>query len=309
MKSGSKLVILAALSANAIITAIKFIVALITRSSAMLAEAVHSAADTGNQVLLLLGLKRSQKPPDSTHPFGYGQEQYFWSFVVANMLFFVGAVVSVYEGIHKLQDPQPIERPWLIYAILGIAALIESVALFFAIKELNKTRRPGTGLLRAAQESKDTSVAVVFFEDTAALFGLAIAFFGVLAAQLTGLMLFDGIASILIGVLLATVAFVLAHETKELLIGEAASPEHVAAIRKAAAETPGVKAVGSVLTMHLGPRRILVNMNVDFEDQIRADELEGVVDNMEANIRKAVPAADKIFIEADDVKLTPSRRT
>ena len=309
MKSSSKLVILAALSANGLITVIKFVVALITRSSAMMAEAVHSAADTGNQVLLLLGLKRSQKPPDSTHPFGYGQEQYFWSFVVANMLFFVGAVVSVYEGIHKLQDPQPIERTWLIYAILGVAALIESVALFFAIKELNKTRRPGTGLLKAAQESKDTSVAVVFFEDTAALFGLLIAFLGVLAAQLTGLMLFDGVASILIGVLLAAVAFILAHETKELLIGEAASPENVAAIRKAAAETKGVKAVGSILTMHLGPRRILVNMNVDFEDQIRADELEGVVDAMEENIRRAVPAADKIFIEADDVKLTPSRRT
>jgi cation diffusion facilitator family transporter len=309
MKSGSKLVILAALVANSLITAIKFIVALITKSSAMLAEAVHSAADTGNQVLLLLGLKRSQKPPDAAHPFGYGQEQYFWSFVVANMLFFVGAVVSVYEGIHKLQDPQAIERPWLIYAILGVAAAIESVALFFAIKELNKTRRPGTGLLKAAQETKDTNVAVVFFEDTAALLGLFIAFVGVLMAQLTGNMLFDGVASIMIGVLLAVVAFVLAHETKELLIGEAASPENVAAIRKAAAETPGVKAVGSVLTMHLGPRRILINMNVDFEDQIPAEELEGVIDTMEENIRKAVPAADKIFIEADDVKLTPSRRT
>jgi cation diffusion facilitator family transporter len=309
MKSGSKLVILAALCANALITAIKFIVAMITRSSAMLAEAVHSAADTGNQVLLLLGLKRSQKPPDSTHPFGYGQEQYFWSFVVANMLFFVGAVVSVYEGIHKLQDPQPIERPWLIYAILGVAAVIESVALFFAVKELNKSRRPGTGLLKAAQETKDTSVAVVFFEDTAALLGLLIAFVGVATAQLTGMMLFDGIASIMIGVLLAVVAFVLAHETKELLIGEAASPENVAAIRKAAAETKGVKAVGNVLTMHLGPRRILINMNVDFEDQMPAEELEGVIDTIEENIRKAVPAADKIFIEADDVKLTPSRRT
>ena len=309
MKSGSKLVILAALCANALITAIKYVVALITRSSAMLAEAVHSTADTGNQVLLLLGLKRSQKPPDAAHPFGYGQEQYFWSFVVANMLFFVGAVVSVYEGIHKLQDPQPIERPWLIYAILGIAAAIESVALYFAVKELNKTRRPGTGLIRAAQETKDTNVAVVFFEDTAALLGLFIAFVGVLIAQLTGNMLFDGIASIMIGVLLAVVAFVLAHETKELLIGEAASPENVAAIRKAAAESRGVKVVGKILTMHLGPRRILINMNVDFEDQIRADELEDVIDEIEANIRKAVPAADKIFIEADDVKLTPSRRT
>jgi len=309
MKSSSKLVILAALSANALITVIKFVVALITRSSAMMAEGVHSAADTGNQVLLLLGLKRRQKPPDSAHPFGYGQEQYFWSFVVANMLFFVGAVVSVYEGIHKLQNPQPIEHPGLIYVILCVAALIESVALFFAIKELNKTRRPGTGLFKAAQETKDISVAVVFFEDTAALCGLTIAFIGVLLTQVTGMVFFDGIASILIGVLLAIVAYVLAHETKELLIGEAASPENVAAIRKAAAETKGVKAVGSILTMHLGPRRILVNMNVDFEDQIQADALEEVVDTMEENIRRVVPAADKIFIEADDVKLTTSRRT
>jgi cation diffusion facilitator family transporter len=309
MKPGSKFIVLAALLANTLICAIKFVVALITGSSAMLAEAVHSAADTGNQILLLLGLKRSQKPADSAHPFGYGQEQYFWSFVVANMLFFVGAVISIYEGIHKLQDPRGLERPWLIYTILGVSSLIESVTLIFAVREMNRSRRPGAGLLRSVRDTKDTSVAVVFLEDTAALCGLAIAFVGVLLADLTGLMVFDGIASILIGVLLAGVAFLLAHETKELLIGEAASPENVAAIRRAAEETRGVKAVGSILTMHLAPNRILVNMNVDFQDDLQDAQLEKIIDGLEERIRRAVPEVDKIFIEADTVTLKPSRCT
>jgi cation diffusion facilitator family transporter len=299
MASGSKTVVLAALIGNALIFAIKLIVALITRSSAMLAEAVHSMADTGNQVLLLLGLKRSLKPPDSTHPFGYGQEQYFWSFVVANMLFFVGAVVSVYEGIHKLQDPQPIEQVWLIYVILGVAFLIEGVALTIAYKELNRHREPGVGIIKALQQTKDTSVAVVFFEDTAALLGLLVAFTGVLLSQLTGLMVFDALASILIGVLLAVVAFLLAHETKELLIGESASPRNVELIRKTAMEMDEVSTIGELSTMHMGPKKILIAMNVEFQDHLQTDEIEAAIDRLEARIRSVVPDAGKIFIEAD----------
>ena len=179
--------------------------------------------------------------------------------------------------------------------------MIEGVALSFAIKELNKTRQPGTGLIQSVHLTKDTNVAVVFFEDTAALAGLVIAFFGVVLAQLTGLMIFDAIASILIGVLLAAVAFLLAYETKELLIGEAASPKNVELIRNAASQMPEVKAVGDVLTMHLGPKSILVTMNVDFQDRLSTRELEQAVDHLEEKIRKAVPAADRIFIEADKV--------
>jgi cation diffusion facilitator family transporter len=308
LKTGSKTVVLAALVGNGTIAVIKLVVALITLSSAMLAEAVHSFADTGNQFLLLLGLKRSKKPPDASHPFGYGQEQYFWSFLVANMLFFVGAVVSIYEGIHKIQDPQPIEHAWLIYIILGVSFVIEAVALYFAIRELNKHRTPGCGLLRAVRQSKDTSVAVVFLEDSAALGGLVIAFLGVLTAQLSGLVIFDAVASILIGILLAVVAFVLAYETKELLIGEAASPKNVALIREAAEKIPEVRAVGEILTMHMGPRRILVNINVEFKDDLLTDDLERTIDNLEARIREQVPAADKIFIEADTVIFKPSKR-
>jgi cation diffusion facilitator family transporter len=309
MKAGSKIVVIAALTGNGLIAIIKLLVAMVTMSSAMLAEAIHSFADTGNQFLLLLGLRRSQKPPDETHPFGYGQEVYFWSFVVANMLFFVGAVVSIYEGIHKLQEPTPIERPWLIYCILGVAFVIEAVALWFAIKELNRHRAPGVGLIRAARESKDTSVAVVFFEDTAALLGLVIAFVGVLLVQLTGLLIFDAIASILIGVLLAVVAYVLARETKELLIGEAASPKNLTLIRQAVSQVKEVQAVGELLTMHLGPRRILVNMNVEFTDGLQTDQIEQVIDRLEENIRKAVPSVDKIFIEADNVPVKPNQAT
>jgi cation diffusion facilitator family transporter len=292
-------VIIAALIGNAIIAAIKFIVATVSGSSAMMAEAVHSLADTGNQILLLMGLKKSQKPPDDDHPFGYGQEQYFWSFVVANMIFFIGAVVSIYEGIGKIKNPHPIENPGLIYIVLGISCAIEAVAFGIALRELHRTKAPGTSIFEAVKRTKDTNVAVVFFEDLAALCGLIIAFIGVLIAQLTGLMIFDGIASILIGVLLAAVAYLLASETKELLIGEAASPKNVRLIRKIAQEMDEVNAVGKILTMHLGPKSILVTMNVNFTDDLVADDMEHVIDVLEAKIRKQIPAADKIFIEAE----------
>jgi len=301
MNTGSKTVILAALIGNTLIAVIKLAVALITSSSAVLAEAVHSFADTGNQLLLLLGLKRSRKPADASHPFGYGQEQYFWSFVVANMLFFVGAVVSVYEGIAKFKNPHPIEHAWLIYSVLAVAFLIEALALRVAVKELNRHREPGTGLLKAVQQTKDTNVAVVFFEDSAALTGLVVAFVGVLLAELTGWVMFDAIASIIIGLLLGLVAFLLAHETKELLIGEAASPGNVARIRQCAANIVQVSKVGEVLTMHLGPDSILITMNVEFVDQLSTNEIEAAIDQLEAAIRQKVPSAGKIFIEAEAV--------
>jgi len=308
MKSGSKTVVLAALIGNGLIAVIKLVVALISGSSAMLAEAVHSFADTGNQFLLLLGLKRSRKPADSEHPFGYGQEQYFWSFVVANMLFFVGAVVSIYDGIDKISNPHPIEHPYLIYAILGAAFLIEGYALSVAYKELNKTRQPGVGLIQAVHRTKDTNVAVVFFEDSAALAGLLVAFLGVMLAQLTGLMIFDALASITIGVLLALVAFLLAYETKELLIGEAASPKNVEMIRQTTLELEQVTAVGIILTMHMGPRSILITMEVEFDDKLNTDQIETTIDQIEAEIRKVVPEADKIFIEAEQVAGGISKR-
>ncbi|MBN2497633.1 MAG: cation diffusion facilitator family transporter [Deltaproteobacteria bacterium] len=306
MASGSKKVVLAALAGNLLIAIIKLVVALLTLSSAMLAEAVHSFADTGNQFLLLLGLRRSRRPPDDLHPFGYGQEQYFWSFVVALMLFFVGAVVSVYEGVEKLQHPREIERAWMIYVILAISFVVEGTALLIATREFKKTRVPDTGLLEGIRRHKDTNVVVVMLEDSAALTGLLIAFAGVLTSELTGLGVFDGLASILIGLLLAAVAFLLAREAKDLLIGESASERHRRAIREAVQGFSEVEALGKIRTMHLAPSRILVTMDVQFIDGLDTDALEEAIDRIEAAIRKAVPAAESIYIEADRV-LEPDR--
>ncbi|MBW2700772.1 MAG: cation transporter [Deltaproteobacteria bacterium] len=306
MASGSRTAVIAALIGNLIIAVFKLVVAMITFSSAMMAEAVHSFADTGNQGLLLFGMRRSARPADEEHPFGYGQEQYFWSFVVANMIFFVGAVVSIYEGIHKLQDPQPIERAWLIYVVLGVSFVIEASAMSFAVREFNRTRPRDIGIYQAVRRSKDTNVVVVLFEDSAALLGLFVAFVGVLLADLTGWMIFDSLASITIGVLLASVAFLLARETKELLIGEAASKKHLKAIREATLSIDQVKILGLVRTMHLAPQKILVTMDVEFIDELDTDGVEDAIDQIEAAIRKVVPAVDTIYIEAERV-LTADR--
>jgi cation diffusion facilitator family transporter len=304
LKHGSKKVVLAAFAGNLIITVIKFIVAAITLSAAMLAEAIHSLADTGNQVLLLLGLRRSTKPADEAHPFGYGAEQYFWSFVVAIMLFFVGAVVSIYEGIGKLLEPHPIEKAWLIYIILGAAFLLESCALCIAWREFGKTRPPGAGVLASIIRSKDTNVVVVLLEDSAALAGLLIAFGGVVASELTGMAAFDAVASIAIGLLLALVAFVLAREVKELLIGESAGRIDRRAIAQTLATFVEIQAVGAVRTLQLAPDRILVAMDLEFADDLNTDAIEQLVGRIETAIRGRVPAADRIYIEAAQIHKT-----
>ncbi len=299
MKTGSRGVIVAALIANLVIAAIKFVVAFCTLSAAMLAEAVHSMADTGNQFLLLLGLRLSRKPADAAHPFGYGKEQYFWAFVVALMLFFVGAVVSIYEGVDKVLEPHPLERVWLVYLILGVSIAIETVSFSLALREFNRRRAPGVGILASIRQTKDASLAVVLLEDTAALVGLSLALLGVATAQLTGLVFFDGLASIAIGLLLAAVAFLLAFETRELLIGESASPGTLTAIRSAIEGYPGVVAVGRVLTMHLGANSILVGVNCDFDNGLSAGEVEAIIERLEVRIREVVPEAGRIFIEAN----------
>ncbi len=301
LKYGSQKVVLTALVGNFTITLIKFAVALLSMSSAMLAEAIHSLADTGNQILLLVGIRRSKKPPDELHPFGYGPEQYFWSFVVAIMLFFIGAIVSLYEGIHKIQNPQPIERAWLVYLILAISFLLDGFALLVAWREFNRTRRQDEGIFMAVRRSKDTNVVVCLLEDSAALVGLSLAFLGVVISELTGIAAFDAIGSMAIGVLLAAVAFVLAREVKDLLIGEAASPANRKAIYETIRKFDQVQAIGQVLTMHLAPKKILVTMDLEFEDGLSTDEIENVIDGLEEAIKKRVPAVDRIFIEAEKV--------
>lgn len=300
MSSGSKKVVYAALIGNGLITLVKFIVAIITRSSAMMAESFHSLADMGNQLLLLLGIKRSKKLPDRDHPFGYGKEQYFWSFIVANMLFLGGAVVSIYEGVNKIIKPHEIERIHLIYIILGVSLAIESWSITIAIKEFLR-QKEGEGILKTLKESKDPNLTVVLIEDSAALIGLVTAFTGVLLVEITGIVIFDAIASILIGIVLALVAFFLANEMRKLLIGESATEKDLELIRLAVRGVPEIEELGDVFTMHLGPENILLAMNIDFRDDIPSCDLEQVIERIERRIKEKVPKVKQIFIEAEGI--------
>ena len=294
---GSKMAVYAALAANIIITIIKFVVAVMSGSSAMLAESYHSVADTGNQALLLLGISRSKKPPDKLHPFGYGKAQYFWSFVVANMIFMIGAVAAFYEGIHKIKDPQPIEKAYLIYIILGVAFVIESASLTFAITEFIR-QKGGRGMLKELKASKDSNLIVVLMEDSAACLGLLIALAGTLLVQLTGIQLIDGLTSIVIGVLLAAVALFLANEMRNLLIGERASSHNLKLISQAVNSFEQVESLVGLYTMHMGPDSILVALEIDFRDDLTTGELEGLIDRIERKAKETVPGVKQIFVEA-----------
>ncbi len=221
MDTSSKKVIYAALIGNSLVAITKFIAAFMTGSSAMLSEGIHSVVDTGNQVLLLLGLSRAKKPPDEKFPFGHGKEIYFWAFIVAILLFAIGSGISIYEGIKHLISPRPIVNPMINYVVLGIACVFEGGALYVAVKEFSIVKGKRS-YVEAVKGSKDPSIFVVLFEDSAALLGLIVAFVGILLADVTGILYFDGIASVLIGLILGGTATWLAYETKGLLIGEAA---------------------------------------------------------------------------------------
>jgi cation diffusion facilitator family transporter len=264
----------------------------------MLSEGIHSLVDTGNQVLLLYGMKRAEKPADEHFPFGHGKEIYFWSFVVAILIFAVGSGVSLYEGIHSLFDPQPVENPWISYLVLGFAMLFEGGAWYFALKEFTKVKGKW-GYIEAVQRGKDPSMFVVLFEDSAAMLGLLVAFVGILLSQLTGILFFDGIASIVIGLILGGTAIWLAYETKGLLIGESANTQVVVGIRAIVADGDKVEHVNEVLTMHMGPDFILANISVDFNDAISADEVEQSIAHMNRRIKQVYPQIKRVFIEAE----------
>lgn len=298
MAGSSKKVIYAALVGNALVAITKFIAAALTGSSAMLSEGIHSIVDTGNQLLLLLGLHRAKKPADERFPFGHGKEVYFWSFVVALLIFAVGAGVSIYEGIHQLLQPTVITSPYINYLVLGLAILFEGAALYFALTEF--TRAKGKwGYLEAVQKGKDPTTFVVLFEDSAAILGLLVAFLGVFLSQVTGNLIYDGLASIVIGLILGGTAIWLAYETKGLLIGESANLKVVSTIRRIVAANPQVEHVNEVLTMHMGPQFILVNLSVDFHSQATATELEETIGALDRQIKQAWPNVKKVFIEAE----------
>jgi cation diffusion facilitator family transporter len=294
---GSKKVIYAALAGNTLIAITKFAAAMWTGSSAMLSEAVHSVVDTGNQGLLLHGMKRSKKPADAMHPFGYGMELYFWTFVVAILIFVGGAAISIYEGIHKIQHPIAAKDTLINYIVLALAMTFEAGAWWVAYKEFNKSRGE-VSLIRAVRRSKDPTVFTVLFEDTAAMLGLIVAFVGIGLADLLHIPVLDGVASILIGVILAGTAMLLAYECKGLLVGEAASPEMQESIRRLIARQRGIRRVNEVLTMHLGPGDILVNISVDFDDHLDSAEVEEVISNLERILMMRHEEIKRVFIEA-----------
>jgi len=298
MAGSSKKVIYAALAGNALIAITKFVAATITGSSAMLSEGIHSLVDTGNQVLLLYGMKRASKPADKQFPFGHGKEIYFWSFVVAILIFAVGSGVSLYQGIHHIQHPQVIQNPMVNYVVLGLAMIFEGAAWYFALTEFTKAKGKW-GYIEAVQRGKDPTLFVVLFEDSAAMLGLLVALVGIALTQVTGNVIYDGIASVLIGCILAGTAVWLAYETKSLLIGESANKSIVTRMREIAAAMQEVNHVNEVLTMHMGPDFILANISLNYNDELAAGDMETANAWLDAAIKKEFPVVKRIFIEAE----------
>jgi cation diffusion facilitator family transporter len=295
--SASKKVIYAALVGNSLIAVTKFAAATATGSAAMFSEAVHSLVDTGNQLLLLFGLHRAKRPADAAHPFGYGKEIYFWAFVVAILIFGLGAGISFYEGFAKLANPHPVTDAYINYIVLSVAILFESVSWWFAFREF-RAAKGNRGYLQAVRDSKDPTIFTVLFEDSAAMLGLIIAFAGVAANEYTGNGVYDAMASIGIGVVLTATAAFLAFECKGLLIGEAADPVVVAGIEAIAAEQAGIKRMNEIRTMHFGPDDVLVALSLDFVDAIGAGEVESIVSAMEQRIKRTFPKVSRVYIEA-----------
>ena len=284
-----------ALAANLGIAASKFVAAIITGSSAMLTEGVHSVVDSTNQLLLMWGRHAAKKPADRLHPFGYGRELYFWSFVVAVLVFSLGAGVSVYEGIIHIMHPEPAVSPLVAYAVLLIAFLLEGWSTVEAYRDFNEARGE-LGWFEAIRQSKDPPSFIVLLENGAAMAGIIAAAIGLLLSQLTHDPFFDGAASVVIGVILGFTAALLAYESKGLLIGEAADPELVRNLHDLACSMPGVVGVGHVLTVHSSPDQITVMMNVDFEDHIRASDVERVVCRVEEEARQRWPQVRRLFV-------------
>lgn len=294
---GSRTAILAALAANLGIAVSKFVAFLITGSSSMLAESVHSVADSGNQGLLLVGGARAKRGATPTHPFGYGRERYFYAFVVALVLFSVGSLFALYEGWHKLQDPHPVESPLVAFVVLIVAIVLESLSFRTAIRASNKVRGKASWV-QFVRRAKSPELPVVLLEDLAALVGLFLALGGVTMAVLTGDGVWDGVGTVCIGVLLGVVAIILAIETKSLLLGEGASPEALRRIEQALVG-PGINRVIHLRTQHLGPEELLVAAKVSVPADADGVAIAEAINTAETRVREAEPIARVIYIEPD----------
>jgi cation diffusion facilitator family transporter len=297
--SSSKKVIYAALAGNGLIAISKFWAAAYTGSAAMFSEAIHSVVDTGNQFLLLYGLKRAKRPADKTHPFGYGMEVYFWSFVVAILIFGLGAGISINEGIAKVNNPHPVTDPFINYIVIGFSVVFEALAFSFAFKEFHKSKG-SQNWIKAVRASKDPAIFTVLFEDFAALIGLIVAGIAIYLGDVLNMPILDGIASIIIGVILAITASCLAFEFKGLLMGESASEAVLTGIKDIIKEESQVLHINEILTMHLGPRDILLNLSLDFKDEMSSGNVEATISKMELGIKNKFPEIKRVFIEAQN---------
>ena len=295
-EGGNKFVLYAALAANLGIAAAKFVAAAFTGSSAMLTEGFHSVVDSTNQLLLLYGQKRAERPADEIHPFGYGRELYFWSFVVAILIFSTGAGLSIYEGILHILHPVETENVTIAYVVLGISLALEGSSWLVAMREFGQLKGQ-QGWWKAFRRSKDPTTFVVLFEDSAAIFGLVVAALGVFLTHWTGNPLWDGAASVAIGCALAVVAFMLARESKGLLIGERADPRLSDAVRAAFDSRAEVTRVQEVLTIHIAPDRVFVAASVDFEDAVAVGAIEQLIADAEAGLRRDWPQIASVYIK------------
>jgi cation diffusion facilitator family transporter len=305
-KSGTNVAVWAALAGNVLVAATKFVAAAVSGSAAMLSEAVHSLVDTVNELLLLYGIARSVRPADRVHPLGYGRELYFWSFVVALLIFALGAGVSLYEGVDRLLHPVPIEHPVVIFVVLAVSLAFESASWLVGMRAF-RTAKSSLGWWEAFRRSKDPPTFIVVFEDSAAILGIAAAGAGTAAALLTGDSRWDGVASVVISVILAGVAGLLARESKELLIGERADQALSDAIMRTASAIPGVCRANSIVTMQLAPNSVVATLSLDFFDNLRAPDIEQAVVELEARVRSAHPEVKALFVKPQSVLVAAQR--
>ncbi|WP_316171712.1 cation diffusion facilitator family transporter [Bradyrhizobium sp. SZCCHNRI1058] len=292
----SKVAVYAALAGNLLVACTKTAAAAWTGSSAMMSEAIHSAVDTSNELLLLYGFHRASRPPDQRHPLGHGRELYFWSFIVALLLFALGAGVSLYEGVTHLLHPRPIEDPTVNYVVLGLSFVFEAGSWWVAVRRF-RAAASGLSYLEAFRRSKDPPAFMVVFEDSAALIGIVIAAAAMAAAVAFDEPAWDGIGSILIGVLLAATSMVLARESKSLLIGEPADPELARSILDIARKRKGVKSANGLLTVQLSPQHVVVALSIEFADDQRADDIERAVVAIESELRARHPIVAALFVK------------
>lgn len=290
--------VVAALLANLGIAIAKFVAFAFTGSSSMLSEAIHSVADSANQVLLLVGHRRSRRPADARHPFGYGRRRYVYGFIVAIVLFLIGGLFSLYEGWHKWQHPEPLQDAWIAFVVLGVAIVLESFSFRTALREANKARGRRS-LLQYIRDVRQPELPVILLEDAGALMGLLFALVGVSAASVTGNGRFDAIGAMSVGTLLVVIAIFLAMEMAAMLVGESALPEEVRAIEDALNSSPSVERVIHLRTMHVGPDELLVGAKIAIREQATAAQIAAGIDDAERALRAAVPSAKYVFIEPD----------